>query len=123
MVHDFVVTRDHVIFPIMPLTGSLERAFKGGPVYAWEPEKAPHIGVMPRNGSVNDPQWFRGEASYVFHPMKNARSTADGKIVMSVSIQKRRCFRVLSTPGIQTKHWPDWFGGPLIFGLKPIAIR
>ena len=39
MVHDFVVTKDHVIFPIMPLTGSLERAFKGGPVYAWEPEK------------------------------------------------------------------------------------
>ena len=83
MVHDFVVTRDHVIFPIMPLTGSLERAFKGGPVYAWEPEKGVHIGIMPRNGSVKDLQWFRGEASYVFHPM-NAYSTADGKIVCDV---------------------------------------
>ena len=38
---------------------------------------------------------------------------------MSVSIQKRRCFRVLTAlRGIQTKHWPDWFGGPLIFGLE-----
>ena len=67
----------------MPLTGSLERAFKGGPVYAWEPEKGVHIGVMPRNGSVQDLQWFRGEASYVFHPM-NAFSTADGKIICDV---------------------------------------
>ena len=38
---------------------------------------------MPRNGSVKDLQWFRGEASYVFHPM-NAYSTADGKIVCDV---------------------------------------
>jgi carotenoid cleavage dioxygenase len=83
MVHDFVVTRDHVILPIMPLTGSLERAFKGGPVYAWEPEKGSHIGIMPRNGSVQDLQWFRGEASYVFHPM-NAHTTDDGKIVCDV---------------------------------------
>ncbi len=37
MVHDFMVTRDHVIFPIMPLTGSMERAMRGAPVYAWEP--------------------------------------------------------------------------------------
>jgi len=83
MVHDFVVTRDHVIFPIMPLTGSLERAMRGGPVYAWEPDKGTHIGVMPRNGSVQDLQWFRGEASYVFHPL-NAYGTADGKIICDV---------------------------------------
>ena len=28
-----------MIFPIMPLTGSLDRAMSGGPAYAWEPEK------------------------------------------------------------------------------------
>ena len=83
MVHDFIVTRDHVIFPIMPLTGSLERAFEGGPVYAWEPDKGSHIGIMPRHGSVQDLQWFYGEASYVFHPM-NAHTTDDGKIVCDV---------------------------------------
>ena len=31
MVHDFMVTREHVIFPIMPLTGSMERAMTGAP--------------------------------------------------------------------------------------------
>lgn len=78
MVHDFMVTREHVIFPIMPLTGSLERAMSGGPVYAWEPEKGVHIGIMPRKGSVEDIRWFRGDPAYVFHPM-NAHS--DGDIV------------------------------------------
>ncbi len=76
MVHDFMVTKDHVIFPIMPLTGSMERAMQGAPVYAWEPEKGVHIGIMPRNGSVKDLRWFRGEPSFVFHPM-NAHSNGN----------------------------------------------
>jgi carotenoid cleavage dioxygenase len=81
MVHDFVVTRTHVIFPVFPLTGSLERAMKGAPPYAWEPEKGSHIGIMRRDGDVSrDLRWFRGDACYVFHPM-NAFDTADGKVV------------------------------------------
>ena len=31
MVHDFLVTDRHVLFPILPLTGSLQRAMSGGP--------------------------------------------------------------------------------------------
>lgn len=76
MVHDFMVTRDHVIFPIMPLTGSMERAMRGAPVYAWEPEMGTHIGIMPRNGSVADMRWFNGDPAYVFHPM-NAHTDGD----------------------------------------------
>lgn len=76
MVHDFMVTSEHVIFPIMPLTGSMERAMSGAPVYAWEPDKGVHIGIMPRNGTVEDLRWFRGEPSFVFHPM-NAHSNGD----------------------------------------------
>lgn len=76
MVHDFITTKDHVIFPIMPLTGSMERAMSGGPVYAWEPEKGSHIGIMPRTGSVEDIRWFKGDPAYVFHHM-NAHSEGD----------------------------------------------
>lgn len=78
MVHDFMITKEHVIFPIMPLTGSMERAMSGAPVYAWEPDKGVHIGIMPRNGSVEDLRWFKGDPAYVFHPM-NAHT--DGDIV------------------------------------------
>ena len=82
MVHDFMVTAEHVIFPIMPLTGSMERAMSGAPVYAWEPDKGVHIGIMPRHGSVQDMRWFAGDPCYVFHPM-NAYTSGD-KVICDV---------------------------------------
>ncbi|HLI67887.1 MAG TPA: carotenoid oxygenase family protein [Caulobacteraceae bacterium] len=69
MVHDFLVTGRHVLFPILPLTGSLERVMAGGPAFAWEPEKGSHVGVMARDGGVETMRWFTTDAVYVFHPM------------------------------------------------------
>ncbi len=76
MIHDFCVTREHVIFPVMPLTGSAERAAAGGPVYAWEADRPSCIGIMPRDGSAADIRWFLGDAAYVFHFM-NAWTAGD----------------------------------------------
>jgi len=67
MVHDFIVTDRHVLFPVLPLTGSMSRAMAGAPPYAWEPDKGAHVGVMAREGGAIT--WFRGEACYVFHVM------------------------------------------------------
>ena len=69
MVHDFIVTENHLLFPILPITGSMDRAMRGRPPYAWEPEKGAYVGVMKRNGSANDLVWFRAESCYVFHVM------------------------------------------------------
>lgn len=69
MVHDFAVTENHVLFPILPITGSMERAMSGKPPYAWEPEKGAYVGIMKRNGPVNDIVWFRAETCFVFHVM------------------------------------------------------
>ncbi len=69
MVHDFLVTRDFVLFPVLPLTGSLERAMTGKPAYAWEPDKGSHIGVLRRGAPIETMRWFKGDARYVFHPM------------------------------------------------------
>ncbi len=69
MVHDFLVTRSHALFPVLPLTGSLERAMKGGPPLAWEPQKGSHIGVMRRDADVSTLRWFTTDPCYVFHPM------------------------------------------------------
>lgn len=67
MVHDFIVTANHVLFPVLPLTGSMDRAIQGRPAYAWEPDKGACVGVLPRGGKTDDIRWFRGEACYVFH--------------------------------------------------------
>jgi len=82
MIHDFMVTGDHVLFPVLPLTGSLERAMKGLPAFAWEPEKPSLVGVMARNASVETIRWFQTDTCYVFHVM-NAWDE-DGKVVADV---------------------------------------
>src|SRR5665213_714311 len=69
MVHDFMVTKNHALFPILPLTGSLQRAMTGGPAFAWEPEKGAFVGVMARDAGVETIRWFETKACYVFHPM------------------------------------------------------
>src|SRR5271166_5911417 len=69
MVHDFLVTRRLALFPILPLTGDLQRAMCGGPAFAWEPDKGAHVGVMARDAAVDTMRWFTTDACYVFHPM------------------------------------------------------
>lgn len=78
MVHDFMVTENHALFPILPLTASLERAMGGKPAFAWEPERGSYVGVMRRDADVSTIRWFNTEACYVFHPLNSWE--ADGKI-------------------------------------------
>jgi len=80
MVHDFVVTENYIVFPVMPITLNLERAMSGKPPVAWEPELGTKVGVMPRNGTPADIKWIDGDACYVFHFM-NGRDE-DGVITM-----------------------------------------
>jgi carotenoid cleavage dioxygenase len=69
MIHDFFVTKNHALFPVLPLTGSMQRAMTGKPPFAWEPEKGSHIGVMRRDAGVDTVRWFTTDPCYVFHPM------------------------------------------------------
>jgi carotenoid cleavage dioxygenase len=69
MVHDFCVTRNHVLFPILPLTASLERAMSAKPPFAWEPERGSRIGVLARSAGIETIRWFDTDPCYVFHPM------------------------------------------------------
>lgn len=69
MIHDFFVTKNYALFPVLPLTGSLDRAMNGKPPFAWEPQKGSHIGVMRRDAGVDTIKWFTTDPCYVFHPM------------------------------------------------------
>lgn len=69
MVHDFMVTERHALFPILPLTLSLERAMGGLPPVAWEPGKGARVGLISRAGGLASLRWFETEACYVFHVM------------------------------------------------------
>jgi carotenoid cleavage dioxygenase len=69
MVHDFVVTAKHVLFPVLPLTGSLERARRGGAPYAWERDRGAFVGILRRDDPAASVQWLEIEPCYIFHVM------------------------------------------------------
>lgn len=81
MIHDFVVTRKWIVVPVFPLTNSAERARRGQPTFAWEPDKGTHIAFIPRNGSVAGVRWTTLPACYVYHFM-NHYDAGDGKVVI-----------------------------------------
>lgn len=69
MVHDFVATSAHVLFPIMPLTSSMDRAMRGKPLFAWENDRAVHIGLLPKGSDMAAMRWLETDACHVFHFM------------------------------------------------------
>jgi carotenoid cleavage dioxygenase len=69
MVHDFLVTRNYILFPILPLTASLERAQRGAPAFAWEPEKGGYVGIVRRDSPATTIRWFHVDPRYVYHGM------------------------------------------------------
>ena len=66
-VHDFLMTKDHVVFPILPLVGDMARARRGGPAYAWDPSKPALLGVVGRRAPIGSLKWHPIPPCYVFH--------------------------------------------------------
>jgi len=69
MVHDFMVTKNHVLFPVLPLTGNFERAKRGQAAFAWEPEGGAYLGVMRRDAGVETVRWIEMDPVYAFHTL------------------------------------------------------
>ncbi len=87
MVHDFNVTRRHVVFMDLPIVFDMALAMQGGMPFRWSDDYPARLGVMPRDGTPADLKWFEIEKCYVFHPM-NAYDEGD-KIVIDVSRYER----------------------------------
>ncbi len=90
LVHDFAITQDFLIFPICPVTLSIERAKAGAPLITWEPEKGTHVAIIPRSGGVEDLRWFSGAPCMAWHSM-NAFNDGD-RITVDVCQQAAAAF-------------------------------
>ncbi len=91
LMHDFFITKDYVIFPVLPLTIDFERRQRGQPPILWEPEKGAHIGIMPRHGTQEDIHWFEMDSFYVFHYM-NAYQDSENIILDGMKTARTSLF-------------------------------
>jgi carotenoid cleavage dioxygenase-like enzyme len=85
LMHDFVVTKDYVVFPGFPIVADLERMKAGGDHWGWDATKESFIGIMPRAGSVKDMRWFRGRPCSVFHFINGHNDGSKVHVDMCVS--------------------------------------
>lgn len=76
MVHDFAVTAEHAVFPIIPAIADLERLKAGGLHWMTDLRKDTFVGVLPRSGVAADMRWFRRPGGQSFHTI-NAFSEGD----------------------------------------------
>ncbi|MBQ76208.1 MAG: dioxygenase [Gammaproteobacteria bacterium] len=79
MVHDFNITRNHVIFMDLPLVWNFENVTGGLPIQ-WSDDYGARLGVMPRDGSNKDVVWYDIDPCYVYHPV-NAYDNGDSIVI------------------------------------------
>ena len=103
MVHDFNITRNHVIFMDLPVVWNLEKAAEGGLPLEWSDDYGARLGVMPRDGSNADVVWYDIEPCYVYHPM-NAYESGD-EIVLDVC---RMAHHMRAGDGDASPHLHRW---------------
>lgn len=89
--HDFFITKDYVLFPVLPLTISMERMQQNKPMIVWEGEKGSHIGIMPRNGTQKDIIWIDLPSFHAFHYM-NAYQNGSNIILDCMQSKKAALF-------------------------------
>lgn len=81
MMHDFALTRRHVVFFDLPVV--FDHATDGGIPYRWSDTYGARLGLLSRDRPEDGVRWFGIDPCYVFHTL-NAHDTADGRIVVHV---------------------------------------
>ncbi|MFI6508367.1 carotenoid oxygenase family protein [Streptosporangium sp. NPDC050855] len=91
MMHDFAITRDHVVWLDLPVIFDIEMAkARRGLPYRWDDGYGARLGVMGRaDGRV---RWFDVDPCYVFH-VGNAHEDAAGRVVLDAVRYSPESFR------------------------------
>jgi carotenoid cleavage dioxygenase-like enzyme len=82
MVHDFAVTDNWIIFPVLPMTADADRMARGGRHFEWQPNLDYQFGVLSRTSDAQGVRWFRGPNCFQAHVL-NAFE-ADGKLILDM---------------------------------------
>lgn len=96
MMHDFALSRRHVIFMDLPVVFDMERAMQGTMPFRWSDSYGARLGVMERRPGA-PVRWFDVEPCYVFHVLN---AFDDGDKVSVDAVRYPELWR----------HSPDDFG-------------
>ncbi len=106
MMHDFVITQNHVLFPIYPTTCDLDRLKAGGDHWVHHMDLDSWVGVMPRYGDVSEMRWFKGPKGVFSYHMMNAHEDAAGLIQFDQCLANVNAFPFIQrASGLNIPPW------------------
>lgn len=94
MIHDFVVTDQHVVFFDSPAVFDIEATTRGGPVLSWRENRGTRIGVMNRDGDSHV-TWIPVEDCYAMHFLNGY---SEGETITVDYVYRRRLDLVGTSP-------------------------
>ena len=84
MIHDMSLTSTYAVVYDLPVTVNFDVMGDGYPwPFAWAPDRAARVGLLPRTGTADDIVWCDVDPCYVFHPL-NAYDADDGTVVVDL---------------------------------------
>jgi carotenoid cleavage dioxygenase-like enzyme len=84
MMHDFALTKDHIVFMDLPVVFDLNLAMRGTMPFAWRESRPARLAILKRGSDPSSLRWVDVEPCYVFH-VGNAFEDDDGSIVLDVA--------------------------------------
>lgn len=103
MMHDWNVTRNHVVFMDLPVRFDLGRVGVEAAPFGFDPDAGARLGVMPRDGGNDDVVWHEIEPCFVFHPVNSHEEGDD--IVLTVCRQQSAMDAGFGDFGEQAQLW------------------
>jgi len=83
MIHDIAITQAFAVVLDLPVDFAPALIGKGFP-FAWNPDRAGRIGLLPRNGDLAAMRWIETPSCYVFHVMNAYDEPETGSVVIDV---------------------------------------
>lgn len=69
MLHDFAVTRNHIVFYVIPLAFDQAQMDRGGIHWSWDSSRPTYFGFVRRGGDGSDVRWIEGPTRSATHVM------------------------------------------------------
>jgi len=101
MLHDFAITRHHIVLPVYGLVTGRERLEAGEVHWGWDPNRPSHVAVIPRGGTARDVRWFTGPPRAIVHVLNAVEE--DGKIILDAPVSDGNPFPFF--PAVDGSAW------------------
>ena len=108
LIHDCAITGRYVVVLNLPLTLAMRVVLAGhGFPYRWNDRHRPRVGLLPRDGTVDDIVWVSIEPCFVFHHA-NAFDLPDGRVALDLIAYDRMFADDNSGPDEQPRGLERW---------------